>query len=348
MATPLHVCHVNLARGFRGGERQTVILIEQLAHRYSGALRQTLVCRPDSPLIDQVRHLDVTIVEARNALAGHFGIGADAVHAHEAKAVHWAYLHKRLTGTPYLLTRRVPQPVKDKWFNRRTYGSAAYTVAISSVIEQHLEALEFTRRIARVPSVFSHRPSDLERVAELKARFEGHPVIGHIGALVDRHKGQRVLLEVARRFQASHPDVRFLLLGDGEDAEALHRESRELTNVIWEGFQPDVENYLDAMTLFAFPSRNEGLGSTLLDAMDHDVPIVASRVDGIPDIITDQRSGLLVPPDDADALEHALDRLLGAPALAEELKDGAREKLVQFSPHAMADAYHALYVDMAE
>ncbi|WP_239495361.1 glycosyltransferase family 4 protein [Salinicola halophilus] len=337
--SPLHVRHVNLARGFRGGERQTLLLIEALASDASDTgISQSLVCRRDSPMREALTDTGVTLIDADHALAGHFSPRADVVHAHEAKAVHWAWLERRLKGSPYLLTRRVPQPVKDKAFNRLTYRGAALGVAISSVIETHLRERHWCP-VARVPSVLSGAPSDPARVAALRERFAGRVVIGHIGALVDRHKGQRVLLEAARRLRHARPELCFVLLGEGEDAEALKAESADLDNVTWEGFTPHVGDYLEIMTLFAFPSRNEGLGSTLLDAMDHGVPIVASRVDGIPDLIEHDVSGVLVAPNDAEALSEALDALLDDPARRERLAATARAHLAAFTPAAMAASY---------
>ncbi|GHB14397.1 glycosyl transferase [Salinicola rhizosphaerae] len=351
----LHVRHVNLARGFRGGERQTILLIEALArineeqggteHRgiKHRAIEQSLVCRRDSPMRERLASTDVALIDADHALAGHWRHPrADIVHAHEAKAVHWAWLERRLRGTPYLLTRRVPQPVKNKPFNRLTYGGAAVAVAISSVIERHLRERAWCQ-VARIPSVLSGQPSDPAAVAALRERFAGRTVIGHIGALVDRHKGQRVLLDAARRLRQSHPEALFLLLGEGEDGDALKRESADLDNVVWEGFHANVGDYLEVMTLFAFPSRNEGLGSTLLDAMDHGVPIVASDVDGIPDLVEHEVSGLLTPPGDGDALAGALATLLEDPVLGERLASAASARLAEFTPAAMAQGYLALY-----
>ncbi|MGM8930003.1 glycosyltransferase [Salinicola halophyticus] len=351
----LHIRHVNLARGFRGGERQTLLLIEALARidHDQMTIAQSLVCRRDSPMREALAGLDidVTLIDADHALAGHSHHDrhrpkATLTHAHEAKAVHWAWVERRLHGTPYLLTRRVPQPVKDKRFNRWTYRGAAMAVAISSVIESHLRERNWCP-VTRIPSVLSGQPSDASRVEALRERFAGRRVIGHIGALVDRHKGQRVLLEAARRLRETHPDVCFLLLGEGDDGAALKTESADLDNVIWEGFQPNVGDYLEIMTLFAFPSRNEGLGSTLLDAMDHGVPIVASDVDGIPDLIDNDVSGLLVSPGDPDALTAALTALLEDPARRQRLATAASQRLSAFTPDAMATAYLCVYRRLA-
>ncbi|QQK62729.1 glycosyltransferase family 4 protein [Cobetia sp. cqz5-12] len=361
---PLHVRHVNLARGFRGGERQTLNLIADLARRASpgqngdaGApIRQSLVCLQGSPLIRELAALElavtVDVIEISGRFKGHLGQPrADIVHAHEAKAVHWAWLHQRLTGTPYLLTRRVPQRVKDKPFNRLTYRAAACRVAISSVIESHLRERQWGET-ALIPSTLAHLPSDEETVAELRQRFGNTPeggriVIGHVGALVDRHKGQRVLIEAARRLRDSHPQLLFVCLGAGEDEAAFKAESADLDNLVWEGFHTNVGDYLEAFDLFAFPSRNEGLGSILLDVMDHGVPIIASDVDGIPDIVHDDSTGVLVPTDDAQALASAIVALVADALRRERLVAGARAHLARFTPSAMGEAYLGLYQRLA-
>nr|WP_121170989.1 glycosyltransferase family 4 protein [Kushneria sinocarnis] len=337
----MHIRHVNLARDFRGGERQTVLLILALA---AHGIEQSLVCRADSPMRQELEGLQtLTFITAAHPLAGQFqGPRADLVHAHEARAVHWAWLHRQLRRTPYLLTRRVPQPVRDKPFNRRTYGDAAMAVAISSPIEAHLNERHWCP-VERIPSALSHLPRHSVIGETLKERFSGRFVVGHVGALVDRHKGQRLIIEAARRLRSEHPDLLFVLLGEGEDGEALREESRDLDNVLWEGFQPHVGDYLAAFDLFVFPSRNEGLGSTLLDAMDAGVPIIASRVDGIPDIVIDGRTGVLIPPDDATTLSEQIVALRHDPAQRTRLVGGARQRLAEFTPEAMGDAYLALY-----
>ncbi|MGY3725724.1 MULTISPECIES: glycosyltransferase family 4 protein [Cobetia] len=361
---PLHVRHVNLARGFRGGERQTLNLIADLARRASPGengepgtpIRQSLVCLQGSPLITELVALKlpvtVDVIEIHGRFRGHLGQPrADIVHAHEAKAVHWAWLHQRLTGTPYLLTRRVPQPVKDKWFNRLTYRAAACRVAISSVIESHLRERQWGET-ALIPSTLAHLPSDETAVGRLRERFGNTPaggrfVVGHVGALVDRHKGQRVLIEAARQLRDSHPQLLFVCLGAGEDEAAFKAESADLDNLVWEGFHTNVGDYLEAFDLFAFPSRNEGLGSILLDVMDHGVPIIASEVDGIPDIVHDDATGVLVPTGNAQALASAIVALGDDAPRRERLVAGARAHLARFTPSAMGEAYLGLYQRLA-
>jgi glycosyltransferase involved in cell wall biosynthesis len=147
------------------------------------------------------------------------------------------------------------------------------------------------------------------------------PVVGAVGALVD-HKGHRVLIRAAAQAVRETPDARFVILEEGERKDELVREVRELgleRHVLLPGFRPDVLSLLKTFDLFVMPSITEGLGTSLLDAMACERPIVASRVGGIPEVVVDGVTGLLVPPRDADSLAEALVRLLEDRALAARL-----------------------------
>ncbi len=338
----MRVTHVNLARGFRGGERQTELLIRALSER--PGLQQQLVCRNDSPMRGHLHDVPgLRLINANHQLSGHRSLGpTDVVHAHDAKAVHWAWLHHLLTGVPYLITRRVDTPVKDKIINRLCYRKAAYRVGISQLIQTQLEGRDWGK-VKRIPSAHAGLVADPERTSALRSSYPGKFLIGHAGALVDRHKGQRVLLEAARRLANEAPEAQILFLGEGADAQTLRQESADLSNVEWLGFKENIADYLAALDAFAFPSRNEGLGSVLLDVMQLGVPIIASRVGGIPDIIEHEATGLLFPCGDADALADGLLRLLAEPELRHRLCLQASEHLMNYSPRIMADAYQRLY-----
>lgn len=336
----LHIMHVNLAKGFRGGERQTELLIQALATQN---FKQTLVCRKNSPLRQRLQETkNLHFITADHQLMGHWKASADIVHAHEAKAVHWAWLHHCLKGTPYILTRRVPQSVKDNWFNRRCYKNASTAVAISSPIEQHLNHRHWCP-VTRIPSALAHLKHDAEQVSALKATYKDQFIIGHIGALVDKHKGQLELISAARLLAPKIPEAIFLMLGDGADKEMLQQASKDVPNIHWLGFKSNLGDYLSIFDLFAFPSRNEGLGSTLLDVMDYNVPIVASAVDGIPDIVHHEKTGLLVPVNDATALANAIFRLYQNPNERQQLVENASQALQEYTPEMMAERYIALY-----
>lgn len=336
------IMHVNLAKGFRGGERQTELLIRHLSQQ--GFSRQYLVCRANSPLREHLSDVTgILFITANHQLQGHRQApDVDMIHAHEAKAVHWAFIEHLVTGKPYILTRRVPQLVKANIFNRICYRSASTAVGISTPIRKHLEQRDWCP-VAQIPSALAHLPTHSDTVQALKKEYAGQFVIGHAGALVDKHKGQRVLMAAARIVNQHQSGITFICLGDGADREELQQESQDIVNFKWLGFHSNLADYLSIMDLFVFPSRNEGLGSTLLDVMDYKVPIIATNVDGIPDIVQHQKTGILIEKDDEQGLAAAILDLIAAPTQRQKLAAQAFACTNHFSPEMMAQRYQNLY-----
>ncbi|WP_075880507.1 glycosyltransferase family 4 protein [Vreelandella massiliensis] len=340
----MHITHVNLARGFRGGERQTEILIKTLAEKSPNEVSQTLVCRSDSPMRQHLQGVArLEFQPSNHQLAGHFQLGkTQLVHAHDAKGVHWAYLHHRLKRTPYLITRRIDSPVKRKWFNQQCYSHASARVAISQCIKHLLQKNQWGD-VTLIADAYAHLKPSPKATENFRENFAKKFLVGHAGALVDRIKGQRILLQAAQALEHQAPDTQIIFLGDGEDAETLKEESSSLSNVSWLGFKSNIADYLAGLDVFAFPSRNEGLGSVVLDVMQLGVPVIATNVGGLPDIVKHEQTGLLIPSEDADALANSIMRLRKNAALRQRLAQGAHERLEHYSPQSMAASYWRLY-----
>lgn len=340
---PIVICHINLAGGYRGGERQTELLIRQLARE---GTKQTLIARRDSPLLNNLADTPgLDLAGVSKPYIRHAGAlrGVDLAHAHETRAAQLAYLASRLTGQPYLITRRVPNKPKNNFFTRGVYRRAEVVVALSAAIRQVMEGFEPSIKTEIIPSMTAHLPRDEVAVRRIRENYAGRFLIGHAGALVMRHKGQQVLIEAARRLSTSHPDMHFLLLGAGEDEAELKRRARGLDNLEFLGFKHDVGNWLAALDLFVFPSLQEGLGSILLDAMEFGLPIIASNVDGIPEIIREGENGLLVPPGDASALAAAIEWLYADSDLRAALTAAGQVMIADYTPETIAPRYLALY-----
>ncbi|SSY80718.1 glycosyltransferase family 4 protein [Alysiella crassa] len=338
----MKIVHANLARGFRGGERQTVTLIQALSQQYPD-IQQVLLCRADSPMREMLKNREhIQFVDANKQWQGHFAIGqADVIHAHEAKAVHWAWLHHLVWKTPYLITRRVDFPLKNNFLGKQTFGNAHAIIAISQAIQTRLQS--FSQNVDVITDAYSRLPENPPTIEKLQKQFANRFVIGHIGALVDSHKGQLDLLQVARQFRQQYPDCVFLFLGQGADEAMLKAQSADLDNVHWLGFQTDVGSYLAVMDLFVFPSRTEGLGSALLDAMVYNVPIIASRVGGIPDIIQHENNGLLFETGQTVQLAEQIEKMYHNSVFRLRCAAAAKQQLANFSPENMAAKYMVHY-----
>jgi glycosyltransferase involved in cell wall biosynthesis len=195
-------------------------------------------------------------------------------------------------------------------------------------------------------TVTVHEGIDLERVAMAppanlhEQLFLPHqaPIVGNVAALVP-HKGQRHLIEAAALVVRKVPDARFVIAGEGELRPTLERQIREHRlekHVLLAGFRPDVLSLHKAFDIFVMSSITEGLGTSLLDAMAAGKPIVATATGGIPEVVVDGDTGILVPARNDAALADAIVRLLKDPALRERMGKAGRARAGQrFSAERM-------------
>ena len=265
---------------------------------------------------------------------------------HEARAGQIAYLASKLYGIPYVITRRVPNPLKRNPFTRAVYSRARRVVALSQAIRDVLLTYEPSLDVPVIPSMLSKPAVSPQRLEELRKEYQAYFIIGHAGALVNHHKGQQYLIEAATMLRERYPEMRFLLLGSGRDGQWLRGLALDLDNVEFLGFRENIGDYLSLFDVFAFPSQHEGLGSVLLDAMAFGLPIVASGVDGIMDVIEHGKTGLLVPPRDSQALAGCLETLYEEKALRSRLSQQASLEAERYSPERIASRYFELYSEV--
>ncbi len=341
------IAHANFAKGFRGGERQTQLLIEQLS---SLGYNQRLIVRKGSELTPRCKDIkNLEIIEISKPYIFHcFKLkGVTLLHAHETKALQFAYLSNIFLNIPYIVTRRVDNPLKTNSLNTKMYAAAKVAVALSKIIEKEILRVSPKAATAIIPSAFSDAKVNEAESQKIKERFKESFLVGHVGALDDKHKGQSFLIEAAKRVQTSHPKIHFIFLGRGEDEEMFKKQAEGLNNITFEGFVNNVNDYISSFDLFVFPSRNEGLGSILFDVMQLDVPIIASDVGGIPDIITHEKNGILIPPCDADAIEKKIIELYEDKEKRDRLALDAKSSVKKFSPQNMARSYIGIYKKIA-
>ncbi len=336
------IAHVNTARNYRGGERQTELLIRGLA---ACKARQILIARRGAPLAARIRALGV---EVREVGGGPLSVvlaarGAGLLHVHEGRSVYAAYLRSLLTGTPYVITRRINNPIGTHWLAHRVYRRAACVAAVAPQVAEIVRAFDPEIRVRVIHSGSSGFVVDAARAAAIRARFPGKLLVGHVGALDNAQKGQEYIIRVARELEASHPELTFVLVGGGEDEAMLRTAAKGLTNVEFTGFVENVGDYMAAFDVFVLPSNREGIGGILLDAMDQGVPVIASRVGGLPDIVHHGQNGLLIEPGRPEELQAAILELAAAPERRRKLGEYGRELARGFTAEVMWRKYLELY-----
>jgi glycosyltransferase involved in cell wall biosynthesis len=156
----------------------------------------------------------------------------------------------------------------------------------------------------------------------------------------------RVHAEVVRRF----PGARLVVAGEGPQGERLRALAEDLGvagDVEWLGYQDDLETVYGTLDVLLLPSRSEGLPNVALEALAYGVPVVASNVGGIPEVVADGRSGFLTAPEDVAALAAAIERVLADGVLRERLAaHGKADVRARFSLDARRAALASLYAEV--
>jgi glycosyltransferase involved in cell wall biosynthesis len=176
------------------------------------------------------------------------------------------------------------------------------------------------------------------------------PIVGNVAALVP-HKGQRHLIEAAAIVVTKVPDARFVIAGDGELRPVLERQIKERRlekHVFLVGFRPDILSVHKAFDVFVMSSVTEGLGTSLLDAMACAKPVVATTAGGMPEVVVEGETGVLVPPRDHEAMADAIVRLLRDRALRSRMGQAGEARVRErFSSERMVENTLAVYQRVA-
>jgi glycosyltransferase involved in cell wall biosynthesis len=193
-----------------------------------------------------------------------------------------------------------------------------------------------------------HPPADSDGLRRELSLPPGLPIVAAVGALAD-HKGHRFLVEAAPRILARR-DAAFVIAGDGPRRRSLARQARRLGidgRLRLIGFRHDVDRILASAAAFVFPSLEEGLGTSILDALLLERPVVATRAGGIPEMIEPGIEGILVPPRDPAAIAEAVLRVLEDPEAAGEMARRGRERVErEFTVDRMVDGTLAVYREL--
>jgi len=361
--TSIRVLHVDSERPWRGGERQVLELIRR--QRAAGDLPE-LAAPGDSALAARARAEDFPVhpVPMRGtwdlgsvlALASlHRSRKPDIVHWHAARAHALGAMAALLEPGPRrVLSRRVDFRVRRSPGSRLLYALPIDAIlAISAGVRDALvESGVPAAHIRVVPSGIDlapfDRPFDRE-ASRRKLGLEPDVILVLQAAALAPHKSQTDLLQAARIVTAARPDVRFWIAGEGPLRAPLEAERQNLglgDRVQFLGFREDVVDLLGSADLFCVSSYLEGLGTSTLDAMAAGLPVVATRVGGIPEIVADGETGLLVPPRSPEALAGAILALAGDPVRRTAMGARGREMARDFTADRTAERTRAAYLEI--
>jgi len=328
---------VRLARGLRKRGWKTGIITSD-GHQLDPAVRAELNVR-------EWRCADLPIAGLAHAWWHGGDLRPELLHAQSPRMLRLANELARRWRVPYVLTvHHLPSqsrlPIDRHWCRR--------VIAANSTV-----AAELSTHFGIPRSLVTEIPPGVEvgSAPGLAVPLSpGHvPVIGAAGPL-EADKGLVWFLGAARRVLDEHPNVEFVIAGAGPEETNLRRLARELklaAQVTFAPYVPDFQTPLRAMDVYCLPAVRQGLSATLLEAMALGLPIVASTVGGIEDVIDHEVTGLLIPPRDLEALTNAFLRLLRNPSLAQQLGAAGRDRVSRdFGVEKMIDQTLNVYLEV--
>ena len=364
---PTGVLHLTTARTWRGGEQQVLYLALALS---AEGIRQCIVAPHGSELAQRARKEGLDVLEL--SILGEIDIFAASrirkyalandyrlLHAHTAKAHALGLLaRKKSDQLRLIVSRRVDFPARPNFLSRMKYQSPFVDryIAISHNVKKILvqDGISQERISVAYSGIDSLKFKKLPGSSYLRQEFgcEGHMVLGNVAALVDQ-KDHRTLLEAAGileeltdRSEGPEHEWKLFIVGQGELetslkslCEELHLENR----VIFTGFRQDIPAFLDLFDIFIMSSKEEGLGTAVLDAMAAGLPVVATAGGGIPEMIDHQKGGLLSPPRGPRMLAENIYRMMLKSGLRKRYGSYNRKRVKDFDYHNTAMQNLAVY-----
>ncbi|MBD3266847.1 glycosyltransferase [bacterium] len=358
---PMRILHSNTEKTWRGGEQQVLYLMRGLAERgheniLAAPPGSEIVKRTTADICGEVQEIpfrgEWDLVSAYRLFNLARKTQPHVLHAHTSKAHTMGVLVKTLFGLkiPLLVSRRVCFPIKNHGLNRWKYGNVDCFLPISKAVQHELVSFGIPQEkcrlvnssidLSRFRGASAHKP---RKEFSIK---EDDLVIGNM-AFCDAVKSQTTILNAARIVLQNHPRAHFFIVGDGPLKEDLKTRARELgiqDRVHIPGFRREIKDFLKLFDIFVMVPTMEGLGSAILEAEALSLPIVATSVGGIPEIVKDKRNGFLIPCEDENALAHALSRLIESQALRMKMGEESYRMLCQaFTTDTMINKTEAVY-----
>jgi len=268
------------------------------------------------------------------------------IHAHGSRGALYAGLAARRSRIPLIWHARIAD--RDPLLDGILLALSSRVIAISRAVAARFGG---SRHARKVRLVYNGVDPDFWKPPVESALAPHSPTVLLVGRL-SRDKGQATLLRAAPAVLAQVPAARFVLLGADSEGEA--GRLRRLADRLGVSHAVEIRPWMrDPRPVFheadvvALPSRSEGFGRVLVEAACLAKPVVASRVGGIPEVVVDGETGLLVPPDNPPAVAEALIRLLADPSLCARLGKAARERaLACFTARKHVEGVETVYQEV--
>ncbi|MBW7857550.1 MAG: glycosyltransferase [Leptonema sp. (in: Bacteria)] len=360
----ISVVHINTASTWRGGEQQVLYLAQFLQSQTN--VRQIVAGRKTSAMQDRCEkagirfvgfgmrsEVDLLTVWQLIRLIKKEKI--NILHAHTAKAHSLGILAMKFgslskLGVKFIVSRRVDFNVAKSYFSRIKYHSPLIHryIAISENVRRIMvqNGIDNSRISIAYSGIDTLKFESLPDSNQLRQEFNLHPntvILGNIAALVD-HKDQRTLLKAAailkNQWQKNPPqgqtDWKLFIVGEGElrsELLSLHHSLQLEDWVIFTGFRTDISTFLSLFDIFVMSSKEEGLGTSVIDAMAAGLPVVTTDGGGLTELIVDQKGGLVSKAGNSELLALNLKSAILSPHQWKTWSSFNRKQSLNFDYH---------------
>lgn len=349
----MKILHIDTGREWRGGQRQALFLHEGLLRHGHESL---MVCHSSGELIKRTENPVPLAFKSEADPVYIFKLlkiikeyKPDIVHSHDSHSLTPCIAASWIDRSFKLVhTRRVDFPLKKKFFNK--YKSRKVTLAAVSGAVRDIMAESGIDK-GKIALIYDGSDALREpvpaRAEELRRKYnpEGKKVIGMVANFAD-HKDYPTLLKAFEELYSKRQDVLLLPVGDGPLFNGMKELAATLKcndGIAFTGFVSDIPEILSIMDIFTMSSKTEGLCTSIIDAMNANIPVAATKAGGIPELVIDGETGILSDVKDYKALANSYDLLLNDPGKAKKLAENAKKRAAEFSTNNMTIAYIELY-----
>lgn len=357
----MNILHISSANSWRGGEQQIAYLIDELYHdKHSNYLLYPF----NAPIATHNK-----IVNECNFIPYHkrFSINPlvaqkiksvvkqhniDVIHAHDSHAHTFLYLSYKLFGLecPSVVSRRVDFPISKSSIKKYSHPKIKKIICVSNKINEIVSSTLGTQeRITTVHSGIDLHKFHAKNKIDLRDTYNipnSHSIIANVSAIAD-HKDYPTFLATAAKVLQTKKDVTFLIIGpDGGETDNVLQLIEEYDigqNIVLTGYIQDAYSIISELDVFLFPSKMEGLGTSILDAQASGIPVVSTYAGGIPELIKHNKTGLLSKIGDSTDLASNILKLLNDTELYQRIKQSALRNVSQFSKKLTAQKTIAIY-----
>lgn len=357
---PLRILYVDTESFWRGGQEQLFSLMVGIRKRGYGV---ELAAPAGSPLAKRARDAgiathnftqrsELSLLAAWNLNRIMGSRRVDVLHYNTPRPILAGRLAAWISGVPILVaSRRVNFPLRSR-FSRIKYNRLLdRVVTVSGSIQRTL--VQNGIRPERISVIYEG--VDLPAIDGLPPTsvLPAHSglVVGVVAHL-SPEKGHVTVLKAAARLRERFPEVTYVFVGGGDRRQMLEERARALAiadRVLFTGFRKDSDAMMGEFDVFCLASLSEGLSSAILAAMAQPLPVVATRVGGIPELVVDGSTGLLVPAGRPDKLAEALAKVLSSSSLRRRMRAAGRRRVAEhFTLRRKLEETERLYLELAE